>query len=362
MTDNKLNSKTKKVRDSNMELLRLVAMLLVLIVHANFRALPVPDYTHVHSNPSSAFLMFMTEGFSIYAVDLFVLLSGWYGIRFKFKRLVELVFQVLFFGLFAIGVCAIFAPQELTHDVLSRLLLLGENDYWFVKTYVALYILSPVLNAFVEQASRKQFAIVLLTFFSFQFLYGWAFESTRWLVAGYSLPSFIGLYLLARFMRLHPLKCWQLSRWIDLGIYLVIVAFLTISMFVIKQHAGRGGALYFYICPLVIVGAMHLMLFFSKFSFRSRVVNWLAISAFAAYLTQSSSFIGKPFYDEIILGWFNNEPRSQFIIYTGLLVLAVFFGSIMIDKLRILLWELASKPFSKHLSMSVQSDKVHDKD
>ena len=133
-------------------------------------------------------------------------------------------------------------------------------------------------------------------------------------------------------------------------------------MFVIKQHAGRGGALYFYICPLVIVGAMHLMLFFSKFSFRSRVVNWLAISAFAAYLTQSSSFIGKPFYDEIILGWFNNEPRFQFIIYTGLLVLAVFFGSIMIDKLRILLWELASKPFSKHLSMSVQSDKVQDKD
>ena len=109
-------------------------------------------------------------------------------------------------------------------------------------------------------------------------------------------------------------------------------------MFVIKQHAGRGGMLYFYICPLVILGAMHLLLFFSKFSFRSRIVNWLAFSAFGAYLTQSSSFIGGRFYDQIILNWFNNVPRFEFIIYTSLLVLAVFFGSILIDKVRLALW------------------------
>lgn len=355
MIENHMDNRSKKVRDSNMELLRLVAMLLVLVVHANFRALPVPGYTHVHANPSSAFLMFMTEAFSIYAVDLFVLLSGWYGIRFKGKRLAELGFQVLFFGIFAIGVCAVFAPQELSHNVFNRLLLLGVNDYWFVKTYVALYLLSPVLNAFVEKASRREFALVLAAFFAFQFVYGWAFESTRWLVAGYSLPSFIGLYLLARFMRLHPLRVWQLSRWADLGIYLGVVATLTIAMFVIKQHGGRGGALYFYICPLVILGAMHLLLFFSKFSFRNRWVNWLAVSAFAAYLTQSSSFIGGPFYDQIILNWFNNEPRFQFILYCVSFVLAVFLGSILIDKLRILLWNGISRLIDRSHNLTTQN-------
>ncbi|MBQ9218839.1 MAG: acyltransferase family protein [Muribaculaceae bacterium] len=343
MTNERSSIVPKKVRDSNMELLRLVAMLLVLVVHANFRALPVPGYTHVHANPSSAFLMFLTEAFSIYGVDLFVMLSGWYGIRFKATRLAELLFQVLFFGLFAIGICAIFAPQELSHDVFSRLLMLGQNDYWFVKTYIALYLLSPVLNAFVEQATRRQLATVLIGFFAFQFIYGWAFESTRWLVAGYSLPSFISLYLLARFMRLHPMRWWQLNRWADLGIYLVVVAVLTVAMFVIKQHAGRGGALYFYICPLVILGSMHLLLFFSKLSLRSRVVNWLAISAFGAYLTQSSSFIGSRFYDQIILGWFNHEPRLRFIILTGLLIVSVFLGSILIDKVRLVLWKLVQR-------------------
>ena len=32
-----------KQRDSNMELLRILAMVLVMVVHANFRALPVPS-------------------------------------------------------------------------------------------------------------------------------------------------------------------------------------------------------------------------------------------------------------------------------------------------------------------------------
>lgn len=347
MTDNQAIANRKKVRDSNMELLRLVAMFLVLVVHANFRALPVPGMTHVHNNPSSALLMFMTEAFSICAVDLFVLLSGWYGIRFKAKRLGELVFQVLFFGLFAIGVCCFFAPEELQHDVLSRLFIVGVNDYWFVKAYVALYLLSPVLNAYVEKATARQFGWLLVGFFAFQFTFGWAFESTRWLVAGYSLPSFIGLYLLARYMRLHPVKMWKLNRWWDLTIYLSIVVFLTIAMFVIKQNAGRGGALYFYICPFVILGAVHLLLFFSKFSFQSRAINWLAISAFGAYLTQSSSFIGGRFYDKIILNWFNNEPRCEFIVYSSVFVIAVFFGSILIDKVRILVWNLLTTLWSK---------------
>ena len=170
MTEGQNITKPKKVRDSNMELLRLVAMFLVLVVHANFRALPVPGMSHVHNNPSSAFLMFMTEAFSIYAVNLFVLLSGWYGIRFKAKRLGELIFQVLFFGLFAIGVCAVFAPDELQHDVFSRLFILGLNDYWFVKAYLALYIISPVLNTFVEHSPRQQFKYVLIAFFAFQSL------------------------------------------------------------------------------------------------------------------------------------------------------------------------------------------------
>ena len=329
-----------KVRDSNMELLRIVAMLLVMVVHANFRALPVPGMAWLHAHPSSGFLMFMTEGFSIVAVDLFVLLSGWYGIKPRLNRFAELVFQVLFFGLVAIAGCAIFVPADLhpTSSVFSRLFLLGDFDYWFVKAYIAMYLFAPALNTFVEHATRRQFATVLLSFLAFQCIYGWLWEGTKWFVAGYSAISFMWLYLLARYVRLHPVKwLWQRSKWFDLAVYLGCVAFFTIAMFVIKWYGGRGGFLYFYNCPIVIVSALHLLLFFSKISLRSRLINWVAVSAFAIYLTHSSSFIGK-YYDVYLLQWFNQCSRADFIGRAVLLIVGVFIASILLDKLRLLLW------------------------
>ena len=55
----------RKTRDSNMELLRLVAMLLVMIVHASFRALPKPTPDSIAAAPVSLFLQITVESFTV---------------------------------------------------------------------------------------------------------------------------------------------------------------------------------------------------------------------------------------------------------------------------------------------------------
>ena len=331
-----------KVRDSNMELLRIVAMILVMVVHANFRALPVPGVVQVTAHPASAMLQFLTEGLSIIAVNVFVLLSGWYGIKPKMNRFVELLFQILFFTVVGVGLASVFAPSGLQPDFWKRFFMLGDGQYWFVKTYIGLYIFAPVLNAFVKHATKREFSTFLIVFFVFQSIFGWMWEATTWFKAGYSLTSFMGLYLLARYIRLYPSRCWTMNRWADMTIYLVIALLLTVAMFYIKKNAGLGGMLYYYNCPLVIISAVHFMLFFSKLSFRSRIVNWVAISAFAVYLTHSSTFLWK-LYDNAIVQWFNNvESTIVFVIYVVVMMFAVFWASILLDKVRLLLWNMTN--------------------
>ena len=94
---------TRKTRDSNMELLRLTAMLLVMIVHASYRALPKPTPEGIAEDPVSLFLQIAVESFSVVGVNVFVMLSGWYGIRLRWSRLLELLFQVAFFAILCIG-------------------------------------------------------------------------------------------------------------------------------------------------------------------------------------------------------------------------------------------------------------------
>lgn len=187
---------TKKVRQSNVELLRIITMILVMIVHANFRALSAPTVADAATAPSSTFLRFLTESFSIICVNVFVLISGWFGIKFNWKKLTEFLFQVLFYGFIIYVIISIINPERL--KALKVVFMTGPKNYWFVKCYLFLYIISPILNAFVEKASKNEFKTLLILFFTMQTIYGWATDGATWYNKGYSGISFAGLYLLAR--------------------------------------------------------------------------------------------------------------------------------------------------------------------
>lgn len=54
------------MRDSNMELLRIVAMLLVLVTHADFRALSTPGIDDYDLNATSVIFRFFYREFLCY--------------------------------------------------------------------------------------------------------------------------------------------------------------------------------------------------------------------------------------------------------------------------------------------------------
>ena len=55
----------------------------------------------------------------------------------------------------------------------ASILLLKQWDYWFVKAYMGLYLFAPVINSFIENASKKQVQIFLISFYLFQTVYAW---------------------------------------------------------------------------------------------------------------------------------------------------------------------------------------------
>ena len=198
-------SVVKKERESNIELLRLLAMFLVLVVHADFFSLGSPTQSDTLSAPANAFCRFFFESLSIICVNVFVLISGWFGIKASAKGFCKFAFQCLFF---LIGIYAVMLSCGLTSLSIKGLAgcfaLLQWN--WFIKAYIGLYILAPILNAFVNQAEEKTFRNVLICFFAFQTLYAWCSNGAVFFEGGYSTMSFIGLYLLARYVKLYLLK------------------------------------------------------------------------------------------------------------------------------------------------------------
>lgn len=136
----------KKIRQSNFELLRIVSMIMVLSLHSWMR----PDLT-ASVDKLAVFTDLFRESICLPAVNIFILISGYFGIRWDIKKVLSLLFQIFFFVFIAFGVCIItgltqFSIGGLWHH-LNCLLL----DYWFVTAYLILYMFAPVLNSFYRQ-------------------------------------------------------------------------------------------------------------------------------------------------------------------------------------------------------------------
>lgn len=316
------------MRDSNMELLRIIAMLLVMVVHADFLALGAPSQGDLTDAPIEAFTRFLVGGMSSVCVNVFVMISGWYGIRFRFRRIGKLLFQTFFFVLLIflvmvwpkdIGVCAA--------EVKDLLLLKG---YWFIAAYLLLCILSPALNAFCEYASRPLLRNVIVAFFIYQTVFSYIGNSP-WFDDGYSPLPFIGLYLLARYLRMYPNRFSCLKKGWDVFIWGAISIGAAILSMILLKH-GTGGRLYNYTSPLILVSSAYFFLLFTKIHFRNNVVNWIARSSFAAFLVHMNPHFINTYFVEPINHWHSTQPGFIMAVLTAGYILCIFFVAVLLDQ------------------------------
>ena len=324
-----------KTRASNFELLRLVAMMLVMLVHANYLSLGSVTQSEILASPWGSFGRVVCEQLCIVSVNLFILLSGWFGIRPTVKKFLSLLFQVLFIGLISVQCCHL-AGVEVPTKALSDMLYFG-SSYWFVPAYMILFWVAPVLNAFCERATKREFATVVIAFLVLEALFGWLTEDYGHYSKGYSALSFIGLYLLAQYIRRHGERLRALEWWQSLHVYLLATAIPVAISYLGMRFMGKNLGATSYSSMFVIAASVALLLMFSRFRFESRAVNWLASSAFAIYLVHQAPGVFN-LYTNLFKEAYDSMHGALFILFAIGVALVVGLGSILLDKVRILAW------------------------
>lgn len=327
-------------RSSNFELLRIVSMLLVMVVHANFSSIGAPTIEDWNVAPHITFVRHFVESLSIVCVDVFVLISGWFGIRFSIDRLKEFVFQILFFSL---GGFVYFMltppPYSLTIFSIKNIFLFNTGDYWFIKAYLILYLLSPVLNSFVTTATRRQFQVMLGSYLLFMFVYGWLEPaSIQFTMNGTTALSFIGLYLIGRYVRQYPPTFKNRNTYLFLYIGLsLLLALISCVMMNYGLRVSLSSRLYNYGNPLVILSSASLLLYFSRLKFHSNIVNVIAASSLAVYLFHCNEYVF-PYYRMLMKSLISGSNYG--FILALFTILGIFILSVLIDRLRMLSYSL----------------------
>ena len=192
---------SKLQRQSNIELLRIVATLMILMTHFSGWFLTfVGIDSFWYGGTAMAVTRALLNSITCIGVVLFVLISGYFSIRPKVSSLLNLFTCLAFFYLCTYLLnCWIIGDSVFQHHRVFRNLMAFSRENWFIQCYLFLVLLSPVLNAFVENVTEKSLLIYVLAFVVCAFYFGCVHNSTYFYFnQGYSVTTFILIYLIGR--------------------------------------------------------------------------------------------------------------------------------------------------------------------
>lgn len=99
--------------------------------------------------------------------------------------------------------------------------------------------------------------------------------------------------------------------------------------------------------PLIIGVAICYLLFFLKVDVKSKVVNWIAISSFSAFLIHANPNVIRIF-KAFVFQQFKSNTLAYYMVFVIVFVISVFVVSILIDKIRMYLWKQLWSNIEKH--------------
>jgi surface polysaccharide O-acyltransferase-like enzyme len=276
-------------------------MLGVIILHYNNSSIGKAfSYAPLHSLRSYALYFF--QSMSISAVDVFVLISGYFmckATKVDLKKPVRLLIQVVVFREMIYITQNLLQGNPLRWKWIWQLLF---PKSWFAVLYAALYVLSPFINRLLSSLSDKRMKTFMWVMFILCSLWpycvdlleafsGYSFDglSTVGMYGsqfGYTLVHFVLMYCVGAWLRRFEgnSKLWQelfvlLSGWVVLFVFSY---YLTSHKMDIRYAFSYGS-------PLVITNAVCLFRLFKRIPLKNnRVINSMATATFSVYLLNSA--------------------------------------------------------------------------
>lgn len=328
MTTMQSSQVSQSVRQSNMELLRIVAMYMIVVYHTVYYVF----YNYRGESPIFASLMTILH----IGVPLFVLISGYFGIKPSIKGFLKLYLILLFYNLSLYAVRLVYGDVDFSYSEFVKLCLpfsIG-GRWWFFKVYLMLYLFSPILN-FVRDKTGGGKLLIISGFITFY--WGW-FAQHPSLFDGKNVVNFIFLYMLGHWLRKKIVERQENNnkgRLQYIIAYFVVAVSIGLALYfsseVMQEHIKR--LCYGYNSPILILMSVLFFLIFTTFDFKSKAINWIAGSVFAVYcIHEAQYFFRAEWYNFFEQQYLTNGGTFP-LVWIGV-CLALFVICILIDKVR----------------------------
>lgn len=294
-----MNKTINNPRNSNLEILRIIAMLFIVSFHLARHGFD--GVVFALSNPNSYFLYFLAILGKI-GVDIFIIISAYFMVKskFTFRKLLVLGGATYFYSILFLIIFTFFLTPVTpisAEDLLRSILPISHNGYWFITDYIVLMLLSPFLNIGINKLSKSNYIKLLLIVFIMWTIYptftGYSFGVSE-------LIFFFVLYLIGGFIRLHvDIDKIDMKKLILVCIgsflitYILFAGFDSIEVLRHFEMFNKETSMFKSAYSIFVVSsAISLFLIFlKKKEYSNKYVNYISGSVIGVYLIHSNLFV-----------------------------------------------------------------------
>ena len=335
------------VRSSNIELFRILSMLMIVAHHyvVNSGLMNCIDAQSTLRFQDYFLLLFGWGGKT--GINCFVLITGYFMCTSHItkKKLFKLLGEVYFYAVALWGIFFTAGYEAFSIKGFLKMLFpfydVADN---FTACFLLFYLLIPFLNKLIHALSEKEHLQLLL-----------------WCLGVYVLlPSFVKahvvfnyitwfgvLYIIASYIRLYPKECFSNIKVTGsiAGVSLLLSWASVIVLAMLSRMVGKGvGICYFFVADsnkvLALVTSVGAFLFFKNLKIGySKAINTIAASTFGVLQIHANSDTMRRWLWVDVCNNVGAYQGGNVIIHAIVSVVAIYFVCTIIDMIRIRLIE-----------------------
>lgn len=271
----------KKERNSSIEMLRILAMLGIVIMHTNGAVME-------HASGTGFAWTQIENGIFNAGVSIFVLISGYFGIRRSTQKLIELESTVILYAVLSALVGCYFGKASIL-SIIKAFIPVSTNCYWFISCYILLMIFSPYINRAIDSMSELQHRQLLLLMSAVFLVAPTVIYYSVLGGGGKNVINMLLLYFLGSYIKKYSLD----ERFDKKSLLKILIATTALNVLLNSlisiATGGKPHIPFARDCSVfIVIEATVLMMFFMKVEFHSDFINRVAKHVFAVYLFEGA--------------------------------------------------------------------------
>lgn len=195
-------------RKSNIELLRIICIVMILLFHAVYKN------NYVYQNNLQGIIIKSFFFLGELGTTIFFLIFGYFNINseFKLKKVIKLISLVLFYHYINLFICLkLNIIENITKAEMIELVLIKPFKlYWFITVYIIIYIISPYINKLIKNLTKSELenliAIQIIIFSIIPTITGFLYNNSESMVNYNRLIFFIIIYIIGAYHRIYKQK------------------------------------------------------------------------------------------------------------------------------------------------------------